>query len=192
MWLRDYGIDITCVRLTPYLDSDEQLFIKPEIIIPLPEAKDYIIKKESKQKVLTRSHRSSFSMEISNLSNEELKKELIQTLMRDSDLTPRFIAFLEILLTEDRAFQREEVKEQLFKRGIGKDVGQAGRYLSNISQFITKKTNSHLRQLISFDNSSGQYVGGEDGQYIGETKSNYYINSEYRELVKSILDADIQ
>ncbi|MCD6564544.1 MAG: DUF91 domain-containing protein [Bacteroidales bacterium] len=185
LWLRDYGIDITCVKLIPYLDSNHQLFIKPEIIIPLPEAKDYIVKKESKQKGFTRSPRSSFSLEKSDLPNEELKKRLITTLRRVSDLTPRFIAFLEILISEDRTFQREEIKEQLYNKGIGKDVGQAGRYLSNISQFLTKKANPHLRQLISFDNSSGQYVGGPDGKYIGETKNNYYINSEYRELIKS-------
>ena len=41
LWLRDYGVDITCVKLGAY-KIDENIVVKPEIIIPLPEAKDYI------------------------------------------------------------------------------------------------------------------------------------------------------
>lgn len=51
LWLREFGVDIQCTRLAPYLDSDGELFIKPETIIPLPEAKDYIERKELKQRV---------------------------------------------------------------------------------------------------------------------------------------------
>jgi Endonuclease NucS len=50
LWLREYGLDIQCTRLAPYLDLDGELFIKPETIIPLPEAKDYIERKEFKQR----------------------------------------------------------------------------------------------------------------------------------------------
>jgi hypothetical protein len=42
LWLRDFGVDITCIRLRAYEDSDGDLSINPEIIIPLPEARDYI------------------------------------------------------------------------------------------------------------------------------------------------------
>ena len=51
LWLREFGVDIQCTRLAPYLDSDGSLFIKPETIIPLPEAKDYIERKGTKEKV---------------------------------------------------------------------------------------------------------------------------------------------
>ncbi|MCG7561001.1 hypothetical protein [Pseudoalteromonas sp. McH1-42] len=50
LWLREFGLDIQCTRLAPYLDKDNELFIKPETIIPLPEAKDYIEKKEVKNR----------------------------------------------------------------------------------------------------------------------------------------------
>ncbi|MBC1184444.1 PDDEXK family nuclease [Kluyvera sichuanensis] len=53
LWLREHGIDIQCTRLAPFIDSNGELFIKPEIIIPLPEAKDYIERKEVKQKAIT-------------------------------------------------------------------------------------------------------------------------------------------
>jgi hypothetical protein len=88
------------------------------------------------------------------------------------------IAFLEIISSEERAFKREEVKSELFKKGVGGDIGQSGRYLSNISQFLTKKSNPHLRQVIDFE------TGGDHG----ETKDNYRVIPQYRELLKLVLE----
>ena len=175
LWLRESEIDIECVRLTPYLDQKGELFINPEIIIPLPEAKDYIQKKESKQK---QSGKSSFSLERSNLAPDELKNKIIESLTRPSDLTPRFRAFLEIIIQEDRTYNRDEVKQGLYEAGVGNDIGQSGRYLSNISQFLTKKSNPHLRQAIEF----------ETGGTHGETKDNYRVISEYRDLIQQALE----
>ncbi|AJW45543.1 hypothetical protein TK49_13035 [Ralstonia mannitolilytica] len=53
LWLRDFDVDIQCTRLAPYLDHNDRLFIKPETLIPLPEAKDYIEKKEIKQRKIS-------------------------------------------------------------------------------------------------------------------------------------------
>lgn len=177
LWLREYEIDVECIRLTPHLDMQNQLFINPEIIIPLPEAKNYIQKKETKQKEQKRPGISSFSLEKSSLPDEELKSRIIHSLTRASDLTPRFRAFLEIIIQDDKPYDREEVKQGLFESGIGSDIGQAGRYLSNISQFLTKKSNPHLRQVIEF----------ESGGTHGQTKNNYHVLTQYRELVKQAL-----
>lgn len=57
------------------------------------------------------------------------------------------------------------------------DLGQTGRYLSNISQFLTKKSNPHLRQIIDFK------VGGP----AGETKDDYFVMEDYRGLLKDAL-----
>lgn len=176
LWLRESEIDISCIRLKPHIDESKNLFINPEIIIPLPEAKDYIKKKESKQKQ-QRTSKSSFSLEKSNLPENELKDCLVESLMRPSELTPRFRSFLEFIIQEDRAYDREEVKQGLYEAGIGDDIGQAGRYLSNISQLLTKKSNPHLRQVIEF------VSGGSHG----ETKNNYHVITEYRNLVGEAL-----
>lgn len=178
LWLRESEIDVECIRLTPHQDESGNLFLNPEIIIPLPEAKDYILKKETKQKEQRRPGTSSFSLEKSNLQPDELKIRVKQSLTRASDLTHRFRTFLEIISQEERAYDREEVKHSLYEAGIGKDIGQAGRYLSNISQFLTKKSNPHLRQVIEFD------TGGEHG----ETKNNYCVVSAYRDLILNALD----
>jgi len=136
------------------------------------------VKKEKKQKEVRQSKMSSFSLEKSEYDDENLKKELKSSLLRQSDLTPRVIEFLKIILTENRKFQREELKEKLFEKNIGSDIGQTGRYLSNISQFLTKKSNPHFRQIISF----------ETGGSTGEVKNNYYVIENYRDLLKKVLE----
>ncbi len=178
LWLRESEIDVECVRLTPHRDEAGELFINPEIIIPLPEAKDYIQKKESKQKEQRRPGNSSFSLEKSNLEPAKLRAQIAQSLTRPGDLTPRFRAFLEIISQEDRSYNREEVKQGLYEAGVGSNIGQTGRYLSNISQFLTKRSNPHLRQAIEF----------ETGGTLGETKENYHVVSEYRHLIQQALE----
>jgi len=178
LWLRDFGIEVSCVRFIPYIDEFDNLYISPTKIIPLPEAEDYLIKKEKKQKEIRQTKSSSFSLEKSKYDSEKLKKELISSLTRKSDLTPRIIAFLDIIIQEHRTYDREEVKEKLFEYGIGDDIGQTGRYLSNISQFLTKKSNPHFRQIIDF----------ETGGSTGEVKNNYIVINDYRELLEEVLE----
>ena len=117
-------------------------------------------------------------MEKGNFDIPTLEGMLRVTLKRQSDLTPRFVRFLETLLSAHRVFGREEVKQRLLQKGVGSDISQTGRYLSNLSQFLTKKSNPHLRQIISFT-SAGPAV---------ETKDNYQIVPEYRELVQRLVD----
>ena len=62
--------------------------------IPLPEAKDYIQKKESKQKELKQPGKSSFSLEKSNLEPHDLKNQIVESLSRPSDLTPPPLDFV--------------------------------------------------------------------------------------------------
>ena len=178
LWLRDFGVEIQCVKLEPYIDETNNLYINPSIIIPLPEAKDYIKRKETKNKEKSLPKQSSFSLEKSNLDLNALKKELIISFNRDSDLTPRVRTFFQVLLSEQRKFDREEIKSKLFGFGIGENIGQTGRFLSNISQFLTKKSNPHLRQIVVFS-SGGTH---------GETKNNYQLINEYHNVVKEALE----
>ena len=96
---------------------------------------------------------------------------------RPGNLTPRLVSLLEILLSEDKKWEREEIKQKLFENHVGSDIGQTGRYLSNLSQFLTKKSNSHLRQVVEFTSDGG-----------GQMKDNYRIIPEYHDLLKSLID----
>lgn len=50
LWLRKFHVDITCVELTPYrLPGGGGLLLVPRVIIPLPEAKEYVVGVERKE-----------------------------------------------------------------------------------------------------------------------------------------------
>lgn len=178
LWLIEQGIQVQCVRLEPFVDETGGIFINPTVIIPAPEARDYIKRKEIKQREKTSSREGTiFSRDRSDLADEELREALMETLSRPSSLTPRVLEFFRILLSEDRPFHREEIKGLLYSRGIGNSAGHAGTLLSNISQFVTKRANPHLRQVVEFD-------GGEEN---GMVKNNYWIVEEHRALVASVI-----
>ena len=48
LWLRDHGIDITCVKVTPYLDGGK-LYLDVEQILPVQDIGDYQIKLSAKK-----------------------------------------------------------------------------------------------------------------------------------------------
>ena len=50
LWLRNFGVDISCVELAPYRIPDlYQIILVPRIIIPIPEAKEYQIRVQEKE-----------------------------------------------------------------------------------------------------------------------------------------------
>lgn len=72
LWLRKFGVDISCVKLIPYKLDDEKIGIISSKIIPLPEVEDYMIKSERKERLegLTERQRSYLKF------FEELRQEI--------------------------------------------------------------------------------------------------------------------
>ncbi|MBC2653605.1 DUF4268 domain-containing protein [Novosphingobium aerophilum] len=60
LWLRDQGIDISCVRLSPYRLSDGRVLLDIQQIIPLPEATEFQtqigLKRQAEQKYQAERH----------------------------------------------------------------------------------------------------------------------------------------
>jgi hypothetical protein len=48
LWLRTFEVEISAVRLRPY-SFDGRLLVDSQVLIPLPEAEDFIIRKEKKE-----------------------------------------------------------------------------------------------------------------------------------------------
>lgn len=49
IWLRKFGLDISCVKWDPYELSDAHIAINSSVLIPLPEAEEFIIQAERKE-----------------------------------------------------------------------------------------------------------------------------------------------
>ncbi len=71
LWLRKFGIDLSCVRLSPYDLGDGNIAFESNVIIPLPEARDYIIETEKKD---------SRTLTVSQVEYIEFYKELTRRL----------------------------------------------------------------------------------------------------------------
>lgn len=50
LWLRSFGIDISCVKLTPYEIKEGVIAFESDTLIPLPEAREFIVKAEEKER----------------------------------------------------------------------------------------------------------------------------------------------
>lgn len=166
-----HGVDINFIKFQFFKNAEGKELLARVFLIAPEEVEHNVGAKRIPK-------RSIFSIEVGRYGENELKDLMEASLTRESDLTPRLVKFIEILLSEDRVFDREEVKGRLFSEGIGTDIGQTGRYLSNISQFLTKRDNSHLRQVVEFSS----------GGLHGQIKDNYKIRNEYRDLVRSVCE----
>lgn len=59
LWLRRKGLDITCVELTPYARGTDEITIVPKVVIPLPEARDYLVAIENRDRTADLQRRQS-------------------------------------------------------------------------------------------------------------------------------------
>lgn len=184
LWLRKFGIDVSCLAVKAHRDDQAGLFLTVERVIPLPEEDDYTAtrsKKGNSQTGRPRTGASKFSDDVSNLDDEDLEKALLRTLDSDKGVIPRVKLFLQLLaaIQNEAALSREEMKAALVQAGFTNDIGHAGRLLSNISQFVTKPKNRLMRQLITY----------EGGEGAGALKDNYRLRSEsYKALVQRVLE----
>jgi hypothetical protein len=79
LWLRKFGMDISCIKWDPYELSEDQVVFNSTVLIPLPEAKDFVIQVEKKgiaeySKTLTQTEYVKFWSQCV----ESLKKRLPQ------------------------------------------------------------------------------------------------------------------
>ena len=184
LWLRKFGIDVSCLAVKAHRDDQAGLFLTVERVIPLPEEDDYTAtrsKKGNSQTGRPRTGASKFGDDVSNFDDEDLEKALLRTLDSDKGVIPRVKLFLQLLaaMPNEAALSREEMKAALVQAGFTNDIGHAGRLLSNISQFVTKPKNRLMRQLITY----------EGGEGAGALKDNYRLRSEaYKALVQRVLE----
>lgn len=138
LWLLDYEVPIKVVKLTPYHYTDDLLLLDSEVLIPTPGVEEYIKKKGEKIKKSDGGYITPWwSLKKGNYSDDELKIKLKDSLTRKkTNLTPRLVAFFEILISKDEFFDRNEIKEKFYDNyEFGNNVGHAGTLLSNVSQY---------------------------------------------------------
>jgi len=74
LWLRESDIDISCVKITPY-KVDEKIIIVPKVVIPLEEAKQYLIDIKRKEEEREQSRKKYRPKTMKILIDNKLVKE---------------------------------------------------------------------------------------------------------------------
>jgi hypothetical protein len=85
LWLRNFGVDITCVKITPYEMDKDRIAFESNILIPLPEAKDFIMQAEKKEDVehnltLTQQEYVRFYQDLTNRLSAKIPRQYPKSL----------------------------------------------------------------------------------------------------------------
>jgi hypothetical protein len=81
LWLRKFGLDIRCIKLSPFQMDEDTIIFSSNTLIPLPEAEDFIIKSEQKDKkehtlTLTQQGYLNFYNDVSSRFKKEIPVSL--------------------------------------------------------------------------------------------------------------------
>lgn len=92
LWLNQAGLDISCIRIKPH-KVDNRLIIVPQKIIPMQEAKDYLIEIQKKEESVQKSRRTVRPRTMKIIVENELVKAG-DTIYLKNDL-PKYLSFVE-------------------------------------------------------------------------------------------------
>ncbi len=145
MWLNEFGLDIRCVRMHPYVSAD-QTFLDVQTVIPIPEVADYQVRiREKKQKEReSRETARDFTKYDIRVAGQEYpsqnKRWMMFRLISGAlchDGTPQqvmdAIPWRRNRLFEvfDGTLNAAQVQEQIMKNDVGGAVPRAKRFFCN-------------------------------------------------------------
>ena len=145
MWLNDYGLDISCVRMNPYT-NDGQIFVDVQTVIPIPEVADYQVRiREKKQKArdFRKSSRDLTKYDVS-IAGEQYRAQNKRRMMfhlisgvMSNGATPQQVMDA-VPWKRSRLFEvfegnltTEQVYEQIMKDDVGGRHPRASRFFVN-------------------------------------------------------------
>ena len=80
-WLiTQFGMDISCITLTPYIIDDHNLGIVSQIVLPIPEAKDFLMNhgKKEQERQVTSAKMVNWTLEKLNVELEQIPNNLLR------------------------------------------------------------------------------------------------------------------
>lgn len=136
MWLDEHDIDIRCIKLVPYT-VDENLLLSIEVIYPLPEAADYLVRRREKTMEERRQRRQNqmFNLTVDNEVHRNLPK--------------RQLAFLVIMAAIARGASPQEVCRER-RRWLIVNGNPPGSEVSEMSPEDRAEDSSRIASLHFF------------------------------------------
>ena len=113
LWLNEIGADITCVKLQPWKNGDD-VFLESSQVIPVPEAKDYMVRMRNREEEAQQQKRAS---SVETFPGSDQFREAIETAREDRK--PMLKTLLELAVS-------------LEKEGLAKLLTRAGSTYTNL------------------------------------------------------------
>lgn len=153
LWLNDNGLDITCVRMQPYV-FDNELLVDIQSVIPVPEATDYQIKiKEKRQRErtarTTSNDRTRYDLSVDEMAYPDLSKRwLVYRVVKactDNGIMPSQIHNVISNLPNysrnafkvfDGTLSNEEVQAKFDELDTGGQIHRSRRFFSQPGEFF--------------------------------------------------------
>jgi hypothetical protein len=145
----------------------------PEIFSLKPEYVKYIaqVNYEVRKKLY------ALANSVGNYDIKTLKGKFKDDLNDDGNVSARLIVFLILLLQNNKPIMRDDIKKAFVEHGVSDNEGIAGTHLSNVSQYLTRPDNDHVRQVIGW-NETG----------LNQLKEGYFIKKEeFKIMLKELL-----
>jgi hypothetical protein len=178
-WLTEQKIDLQCYTCIPYINKKNEIYISINKILPVTPPVTY----NNGEEIITKTNYGlsgkNYASDIVSYSADELKTKLYNTINNSNKQRSRLIYFFETLSISPQGISREEIIKGLTDLKLSENLSQAGTHLSNISQLITNKNNSHLRQILTFQGELRP----------GARKDLYKINPDYFNIVLDVLNS---
>ena len=168
-WLSEtYNVDINALILHyTRTSSGDELLSKTSVL-----SEDLVEQRAKKGK-----YRIPMSDEPGDYEIEALRELLIKYLSQDTVTPKRIREILLPMCLETEYVTRDVLKSAFVEHGEAEDLSKAGFAQSVISGQIGLKKNNFLRQVIGYGYPNNPWE-----------KDDYFIRSDYRDLVKEILD----
>lgn len=145
MWLNEFGLDIRCVRMHPYV-SDGNTFVDVQTVIPIPEVADYQVRireKRQKEREARESARDFTKYDVrvagqdyAALSKRWMMFRLISAALRHGGTPEQVMAAIpwrrnRLFDVFEGSLTAEQVQEQIMSNDGGGAVPRAKRYFCN-------------------------------------------------------------
>ncbi|TQV71411.1 hypothetical protein FLL45_19845 [Aliikangiella marina] len=149
IWLNDFGLDIRCVRMHPYI-NDGQLLLDIQTVIPVPETADYQVKireKKQRERASRNQHRDTtkFDLTINSKEHRSLSKrwlvfQVIKPII-DSGVSPTEVQSVIDDVPERRSKLFEVFEGELDEKDLYEVImaGDSGGAVPRIKRFFAKK-----------------------------------------------------
>jgi len=167
-WLSDsFGVNVNAVVLS-YVKTKggEELLTKTSII---------------SEEIEQERSRKKFKWQMSDVRGEyddqDLKQLLLEYLSRDNVTNQRMRDILLPALLKTKVLSRDQLKKAFVDFDPRHDDSKVGYYLSLVSSQLGMKKNDFLRQVVAYEYPRHHWE-----------KDNFAIRSEYRDLVKEVLE----